>query len=106
MDSEDFFTQVRRIPPGFVMTYGDLTPGAPRQAGRRLSEGPADVPWWRVVRADGSLTQGSEQRARLMEEGVPMRGARVLMRAAHLPPEALTGLDPPTLGEVADDAQS
>jgi hypothetical protein len=35
---------------------------------------PDDVPWWRVVHADGSMkgTAGAdEQRARLAEEGVP-----------------------------------
>ncbi len=93
MEPDAFFERVRRIPPGFVMTYGDLTPGAPRQAGRLLAHVPAGVPWWRVVRADGSLAKGGDQRARLMEENVPMRGARVLMSAAHLPPEALAGLD-------------
>jgi alkylated DNA nucleotide flippase Atl1 len=36
---------------------------------------PHDVPWWRVVHADGSMkgTAGAdEQRARLAEEGVPL----------------------------------
>ena len=36
---------------------------------------PQDVPWWRVVHADGSMkgTAGAEeQRARLAEEGVPL----------------------------------
>jgi len=46
--------RVRRIPPGFVTTYADLCPGAPRLAGRALSLGPADLPWWRVVHSDGT----------------------------------------------------
>ena len=29
--------RVRRVPEGFVTTYGDLSPGAPRQAGRALA---------------------------------------------------------------------
>ena len=36
---------------------------------------PGDVPWWRVVHADGRMkgTAGAdEQRARLAEEGVPL----------------------------------
>ncbi len=75
---------MRRIPPGFVRTYGDVSPGAPRMAGAALHGcGPA-VPWWRVVRADGSLAKGAEQRVRLLEEGVPMRGARVDMSMARL----------------------
>jgi alkylated DNA nucleotide flippase Atl1 len=76
----------RAIPPGFVRTYGDLSPGAPRFAGAVLSEcdDPA-VPWHRVVRADGSLAKGARQRRLLEEEGVPFRGGRVDMRTARLP---------------------
>ena len=44
-----------------------------------------DVPWWRIVRADGSLAKGARQRALLEAEGVPFRGERVDMRAARLP---------------------
>lgn len=85
---------VALIPPGFVTTYGDLTPGAPRQAGRALSETPPglELPWWRVVRADGSLAKGLDQQRRLEAEGVPMRGSRVLMRGVRLPLEALQDL--------------
>ena len=45
----------------------------------------ADLPWWRVVRADGSLAKGERQRALLEDEGVPFRGARVDMAVARLP---------------------
>ncbi|HEX5880748.1 MAG TPA: MGMT family protein [Actinomycetota bacterium] len=42
---------------------------------------PGDVPWWRVVHADGRMkgaTGADEQRARLAEEGVPLtRDGRV-----------------------------
>jgi alkylated DNA nucleotide flippase Atl1 len=84
--------RVRRVPPGFVTTYGDVSPGAPRLAGRVLSSlppGSRDVPWWRVVRADGSLAIGDEQRARLLEEDVPLRNGRVDLAAARIPPEAI-----------------
>lgn len=78
--------RVRRIPPGFVRTYGDVSPGAPRLAGQALAAcaDPA-VPWHRVVRADGSLAKGDRQRRLLEAEGVPFRGARVDLRAARLP---------------------
>jgi alkylated DNA nucleotide flippase Atl1 len=76
---------VRAIPTGFVRTYGDLSPGAPRLTGTVLRTVHADVPWWRVVRADGSLAKGDRQRALLEAEGVPFRGERVDMRAARLP---------------------
>ena len=77
---------MRRWLRGFVRTYGDVSPGAPRFAGAvlRYADIP-DLPWWRVVRADGSLTQGDRQRALLEAEGVPFRGARVDMAEARLP---------------------
>ncbi len=86
-DDRAVIEQVRDIPPGRVTTYGDLTPGAPRRAGAVLSrcEEP-DVPWQRVVRADGSLAKGERQRRLLEAEGVPFRGSRVDMRAAWMPP--------------------
>ena len=69
---------MRRIPPGYVRTYGDLSPGAPRHAGAALSrcDDPA-VPWWRVVRADGSLAKGTAQARLLRDEGVLVRNNRV-----------------------------
>jgi len=77
--------RVREIPEGFVRTYGDVSPGAPRFAGSVLfhADDP-DLPWWRVVRADGSLAKGGRQRALLRAEGVPLRGGRVEMSRAHL----------------------
>jgi methylated-DNA-protein-cysteine methyltransferase related protein len=83
----DVLERARSIPEGFVTTYGDLSPGAPRFAGTVLS-GCSDpgVPWQRVVRADGSLAKGERQRRLLEREGVPFRGERVDMRAAWMPP--------------------
>lgn len=78
--------RVRDTPPGFVRAYSDVSPGAPRLAGRVLSEcSDPTVPWHRVVRADGSLTQGSRQRLLLEAEGIPFRGERVDMRRVRLP---------------------
>ncbi len=77
--------RVRGIPEGFVSTYGDVSPGAPRFAGTVLFQADEpDLPWWRVVRADGSLAKGDRQRALLLAEGVPFRGARVDMAAARI----------------------
>jgi alkylated DNA nucleotide flippase Atl1 len=78
--------RVRSIPEGFVRTYGDIDPGAPRLVGRVLSRA-HDLPWQRVVRADGGIPQGRAQRELLLKEGVPMRGERVDLRRARLPPE-------------------
>ena len=81
--------RAKRVPPGFVTTYGDLSPGAPRFAGAVMAacEDPG-VPWQRVVRADGSLAKGTRQRNALETEGVPFRGARVDMRRAWFPLDA------------------
>jgi methylated-DNA-protein-cysteine methyltransferase-like protein len=77
--------RIRDTPAGFVRAYGDVSPGAPRFAGTVLHRTDADVPWWRIVRADGSLAKGARQRALLEAEGVPFRGDRVDMRVARLP---------------------
>jgi methylated-DNA-protein-cysteine methyltransferase related protein len=77
--------RVRAIPPGYVRTYGDVSPGAPRLAGYALSHADArDAPWHRVVRADGSLAKGARQRRMLEAEGVPFRGERVLLYRVRL----------------------
>jgi alkylated DNA nucleotide flippase Atl1 len=77
--------RVRAIPAGFVRTYGDVSPGAPRFAGAVLFEvDEPDLPWWRVVRADGSLAKGKRQRQLLVAEGIPFRGERVDMSVARI----------------------
>ena len=78
--------RIRDTPEGFVRTYGDVSPGAPRFAGTVLAgcDDP-EVPWHRIVRADGSLAKGVRQRALLEAEGVPFRGTRVDLRVARLP---------------------
>ncbi|MDX2293288.1 MGMT family protein [Streptomyces roseofulvus] len=68
-----------RIPPGRVMTYGDvaewLGEGGPRQVGRVMALYGGSAPWWRVVRADGALLPGHELRAlgHYRDEGTPLR---------------------------------
>ncbi len=87
--AEAVLARVRAVPEGYVRTYGDVSPGAPRFAGTVLFQcDDPDVPWYRIVRADGTLAKGQRQRRRLMAEGVPFRGERVDMRVARLPPEA------------------
>ncbi len=77
--------RVRAIPPGYVRTYGDVSPGAPRLAGYVLSSIDAgEAPWHRVVRADGSLAKGDRQRRLLEAESVPFRGERVDLAGARL----------------------
>jgi methylated-DNA-protein-cysteine methyltransferase related protein len=86
--ADDVLARIRAIPPGFVRSYGDVSPGAPRFAGTVLASLPDahdDVPWHRVVHADGSLTKGERQRRLLEAEDVPFRGERVDMAAARVP---------------------
>lgn len=77
--------RIRAIPKGFVRTYGDIDPAAPRMVGRVLATTRVDVPWHRVVRADGSVAKGARQLDRLRREGVPLRGDRVDLRQARIP---------------------
>ncbi len=86
LDSRAILERVRAVPAGFVRSYGDVSPGAPRRAGAVLHacDDPT-VPWHRIVRADGSLAKGQRQRRLLAREGIPFRGERVDMRAARLP---------------------
>ena len=69
---------VATIPPGRVLTYGDvaerLGSRAPRAVGTTLARFGGGVPWWRVVRAGGYLAPGHEVAAteRLRAEGVPV----------------------------------
>jgi methylated-DNA-protein-cysteine methyltransferase related protein len=76
--------RIRAIPPGFVRTYGDVSPGAPRYAGTALRHAPGDVPWWRVVRADGSLAKGERQARLLRQEGILVRNNRVDLQRIRL----------------------
>jgi methylated-DNA-protein-cysteine methyltransferase related protein len=75
--------RVRSIPAGFVVTYGDVDPAAPRLVGRILATTHERLPWHRVIRADGSIPMGARQRDLLLREGVPMRGDRVDLRRAR-----------------------
>jgi alkylated DNA nucleotide flippase Atl1 len=83
--SRQILDRVRATPAGFVRTYGDLSPGAPRVAGAVLHDNhDPTVPWHRIVRADGTLAKGERQRALLEAEGVPFRGGRVDLRVARI----------------------
>ncbi len=77
--AEDVLDLVARIPPGRVLTYGDvaarLGSRAPRAVGTALSRFGGGVPWWRVVRAGGQLAPGHERQAaeHLIAEGVALQ---------------------------------
>jgi alkylated DNA nucleotide flippase Atl1 len=88
--AREVLRRARAVPEGFVTTYGDLCPAAPRFAGMVLAAcHEPGVPWQRIVRADGSLAKGTRQRRLLEAEGVPFRGERVDMRVAWADVESL-----------------
>ena len=80
---EAIVERIRDIPRGHVQTYGDIDPIAPRLVGRVLATTHDDLPWFRVVRADGTIPKGERQRNLLIEDGVPMRGERVDLERAR-----------------------
>ncbi len=105
------YVAIAAIPPGRVASYGQIAaraglPGRARLVGKALRETPdgLDLPWHRVLRANGSiaLARGSrgfrEQSRRLRAEGVEVRDGRVPMAAFGLDHDldrALWCLDPP-----------
>jgi alkylated DNA nucleotide flippase Atl1 len=87
---EAVFDVVERIPPGRVTTYGTvghLVGIGPRRVARALSTGGGAVPWFRVVRADGSVAEPVRVRQLelLAAEGVPVRNGRVDLAAVGWP---------------------
>jgi alkylated DNA nucleotide flippase Atl1 len=88
---------VDAIPPGRVLSYGDvaeyLGAGGPRQVGRVMSRYGGGAPWWRVIHADGTPPEGHESLAleQYLAEGTPLRSARPpvrvdMRRARSYPP--------------------
>jgi len=77
---------LRALQPGEVVSYGEVArrAGFPRRArgvGNVLAADHTDgLPWWRVVRADGSLAapNRTEQQRRLEDEGVDVENGRVI----------------------------
>ena len=81
---------VRRVPPGRVVTYGEIAarvgrPGGARAVGQAMRVCPADIPWHRVVNARGGISARAPQsgmvtqRIRLEHEGVAFRAGRVVL---------------------------
>lgn len=78
---------IAAIPAGTVMAYGEVAaraglPGRARLVGRILADDGHDLPWHRVLRADGTPAPhlAADQLSRLRAEGVLAEGGRVPMR--------------------------
>lgn len=87
------YAALAEVPPGQVVSYGQLAElaglgRAARWVGRCLSQLPegSTLPWHRVVGAGGRLSlpagtpAGDEQRRRLADEGILVRGDRLDIR--------------------------
>jgi alkylated DNA nucleotide flippase Atl1 len=97
VDAEEYveavLSLVETVPRGRVTTYGALADAVgsrgPRGVGRVMATHGGAVPWWRVVRADGSLppSHDAEALAHYREEGTPLRrpGRVDMGRAAWWP---------------------
>lgn len=77
---------VRSIPKGKTASYAQVAlmagkPGAARAVVRAL-HALNEVPWWRVIRSDGTLAEAVavKQAARLRREGVVVVNRRVQRR--------------------------
>lgn len=81
---------VRRVPRGRVVTYGQIAallgrPGAARRVGWAMRICPGDLPWHRVVNAQGRISVRARmsgmltQRLKLEAEGVALRRGRVTL---------------------------
>lgn len=74
---------IASVPAGHVATYGDIARIAglstPRTVGWILREDGFDLPWHRILRADGTPAPHlrEEQLARLRTEGVLAEGPKV-----------------------------
>lgn len=88
---ERVLSVIERIPAGKVLTYGDVAELAeaptPRHVGQVLVHHGSAVPWWRVLRADGTPAPHlRERQLRLLrEEGVAIvpHGEAVDLRQAR-----------------------
>jgi methylated-DNA-protein-cysteine methyltransferase-like protein len=87
---EQVYEVVARIPCGKVISYGQIAamlgrPRAAREVGWALSGCPDELPWQRVVMADGKVTGGTFaelRRTLLREEGIQfLKDGRVDMDA-------------------------
>jgi len=93
--TEQVLAVVETIPPGRVMSYGAIARAVgavgPRQVGQVMAYDGGGVPWWRVVRADGTLPAHLAARAGVhyRRERTPMRtdGVRVHMATAQWSPK-------------------
>jgi alkylated DNA nucleotide flippase Atl1 len=116
---DQVMAMVRAIPPGRVMTYGDIatvltaraqraglaTSYGPRMVGHVMSRFGGTLPWWRVIRSTGHPPRFHRERAWpfYQEETTPLIGSadayRIDLRRARFDPDRPD--DPSNQGEDA-----
>lgn len=92
---EQVWNVVRQVPPGKVVTYGQIAQMlppplgvepqeykaiGPRWAGAAMAACPDDVPWQRVVNSQGKISErpgAQRQRQLLAEEGIVFSKERI-----------------------------
>ncbi len=100
---EQVWTVVRQVPHGYVVTYGQvaqlipLPSGVdpenyrvygPRWVGNAMAASPDDVPWQRVINAQGEISDrpgAQKQRQLLEEEGILFVKDRVNLKVYQWP---------------------
>ena len=96
---------IRGVPRGQVVTYGQVAmwlgrPRSARAVGGAMGRCPDDVPWHRVVNAQGGISRRRQvsgmltQRIRLEQEGIRLRAGRVALRRHQWDPSLTSRLAP------------
>lgn len=107
------YAVVKKIPRGKVVSYGKVAatlgrPRSSREVGRAMRVCPAeDIPWQRVVMADGSIAGGGYADMRkemLVAEGVEfLPDGRVNMERCAIDPIELDIIAHIVCGEIQED---
>lgn len=93
--TEFIYKVVSEVPASKVVSYSQAAimcgkPGAARRVGQIAHYGPSELPWHRLVKADGSMASGFvpggpiNQQALLVAEGVKFSNDKVIMKDYQL----------------------
>jgi alkylated DNA nucleotide flippase Atl1 len=103
---DDVAAVVRLVPSGCVVSYGDvaeLLGTGPRVVGRVMgTHDEPDLPWWRIVRADGGMDEHIIDRAipHWREEGISFSGTKARIRRHRADLAALADAAEAALGRL------
>lgn len=98
---QELYDLLPKIPEGTVVSYGAIgraleNPVSGLVAGKWMATCPPDLPWWRVIGADGTLKTFNrspeialEQRRLLEAENVTFNEEGQVLQSHFMPPEAI-----------------